>query len=99
MFELGFLPLIGDIASSTEAKGIEKLTNSYWVFNVLYLYDIAQEDAALFGPFTIFVIIIVKDDTRRVDDFQSALYLDGSQVFRMAWLGGDAADLCEAGKR
>lgn len=73
-------------------RDIESRTNGDGIVDVLYFNDVSEQNAALFGALPVIIVIVVEDDTRRVDDAHPSLELDGLEARRMSCSCSDGAD-------
>lgn len=70
-------------------------TNFDRVLDILAFHDITEKNTAFLSrfPVTHILVIVVKYNSRRVDNFDTSLQLDRLELFRMTRLGGHCAHL------
>jgi hypothetical protein len=66
-------------------------TNGNWVINVFWFDNVTQKHGRLLLALNI--VVVVKDDPRRVNDAHATLELNGLQFFRVPWLSCNGTHL------
>jgi hypothetical protein len=81
------------------AKYTKPHTDSDWIVHIFRSHHVAQEDAGFDTCLSTrlrVVIVLVKDDTRRIEDTNSTLELNGLHILGMPRLSSDSAHLDDA---